>query len=157
MENTVTGHGTHVVGSVLGRGVLSGSNTGNGGGAYKGVAPDASLLFLKIGNDGTGSASNIAMEAAMDSAVTLYDADIISMSYGGWWTYHDGSESTEQKVDWCYSQGVPVFLSAGNSADDDRHYSGTVGANDSTGFIQVNVTGAVNDTRLRFNMIWYDG
>ena len=158
VENTVTGHGTHVVGSVLGRGVLSSGNTGNGGGAYKGMAPDASLVFLKIGNDATGSASSTAMEAAMDSAVNVYDADIISMSYGGWWTYHDGSESTAQKVDWCYSQGVPVFISAGNEAEDNRHYSGTVNANDSTGFIQVNVVGAgIDNTGIKFNLVWYDG
>ena len=49
VENTVSGHGTHVTGSVLGRGTLSSANTINGGGSYKGSAPDADLVFLKIG------------------------------------------------------------------------------------------------------------
>ncbi|MCK4339728.1 MAG: S8 family serine peptidase, partial [Candidatus Cloacimonetes bacterium] len=47
VENTFTGHGTHVTGSVLGNGTLSSGNTGNSGGAYKGSAPDADLCFLK--------------------------------------------------------------------------------------------------------------
>ena len=67
-----------------------------------------------------------AMIAAMDAAVTIYNVDVLSMSYGGWYDHHDGSSATEQKVDWVYAQGVPFFLSAGNSANDDHHYSGTV-------------------------------
>jgi subtilisin family serine protease len=158
VENLVTGHGTHVTGIVLGRGTLSASNTGNGSGAYKGMAPDASLVFLKIGRDSDGAATSAAMEAAMTAAVSTYNAKIITMSYGGWGTYNDGSESTEQKIDWCYDQGVPVFVSAGNEADDARHYSNIVDPNDSTGFIQVNV-GSVTagSTKLAFNLVWRDG
>ncbi len=51
VENTVTGHSTHVVGSVLGRGTLSSGNTGNGWGAYKGMAPNAMVRI----NDLRGS------------------------------------------------------------------------------------------------------
>jgi subtilisin family serine protease len=158
VENQVTGHGTHVTGIVLGRGALSSANTGNGGGAYKGVAPAASLVFLKIGRDSDGAATGAAMEAALTAAVSTYGADLISMSYGGWGTYNDGSESTEQKIDWCYSQGVPVFVSAGNEADDARHYSNTVGPQSATGFIQVNVSGVTAGTvKLSFNLVWRDG
>ncbi len=158
VENTVTGHGTHVAGSVLGRGVLSASNIGNGGGAFKGMAPNASLVFLKIGSDATSNATSAAMIAAMQAAINTYQADILTMSYGGWYAYHDGSSSEEQTVDWVYSQGVPFFLSAGNSAASGRHYSGTVAGSGSTAFIQVNVTGAVaNSTRLFFNLVWSDG
>jgi subtilisin family serine protease len=158
VENTVTGHGTHVTGSVLGRGVLSVGNTGNGGGAYKGMAPDAGLVFLKIGNDATGSASSAAMIAAMQDAVSIYHANILSMSYGGWYEHHDGSSADEQTVDWVYSQGVPFFISAGNSAASGRHYSGTVAGSGTTGYIQVNVTSATtNSTRLYFNLVWSDG
>ncbi len=156
VENTVTGHGTHVAGSVLGRGSLSSgrSDEGNGTTAFKGSAPDADLIFLKIGSDATSSATSSAMIAAMDAAVTTYNADILTMSYGGWYTYHDGSSSTEQKVDWVYTQGVPFFISAGNSANDAQHYSGTVSANSSTGFIEIT---AENLAQLSFNLVWYDG
>ena len=156
VENTVTGHGTHVAGTVLARGInsLGRSNEGNGSTPFKGSAPGADLTFLKIGSDATGGASSSAMIGAMDAAVNIYNVDVLSMSYGGWYTYHDGSSFTEQKVDWVYTQGVPFFLSAGNSANDAQHYSGTVSANSSTDFIPINANSGV---RLSFNLVWYDG
>ena len=163
VENIVSGHGTHVTGSVLGRGVLSATNTDpgpvprNGSGAYKGSAPNADLVFLKIGGDASSSASSAAMIAAMQAAVSTYSADVISMSYGGWYDHHDGSSDVEQTVDWAYSQGVPVILSAGNEGGSNRHYSGTVNANSETPFIQVNVTGSGTNPYLYFNLVWLDG
>lgn len=160
VSNTVTGHGTHVVGSALGRGILSNghSHPNNGEGAFTGSAPGADLVFLKIGKDETSNASSDAMIAAMDAAVDIYNVDILSMSYGGWDTFHDGSAAKDQKADWVYDQGVPFFISAGNSADDMRHYSGTVYANSSTNFIQVNVSDpGSNQVALWFNLVWYDG
>jgi len=157
VENTVTGHGTHVAATVLGRGVLSAENTGNSGGAYKGMAPEADLIFLKIANDTDGTASGTAIISALEAAVSVYNADIITMSYGGWNDYHDGSMPIAQKVDWCFSQGVPVFISAGNDANAGRHYSGTVSGGSATGYIQVNVsTPAEDSTKIKFNLVWYD-
>jgi subtilisin family serine protease len=158
VENTVSGHGTHVTGSVLGRGTLSTTNTINGGGSYKGSAPNADLVFLKIGSDANSNATGAAMISAIQSAVDTFDADIITMSYGGWYAHHDGSSAEEQTVDWAYSQGVPVFMAAGNDGSNGRHYSGTVNANSETDFIQVNVTNAgINTTGLFFNLVWSDG
>lgn len=160
VSNTVSGHGTHVTGSALGRGTLSNghSHPNNGEGAFTGTAPGADLVFLKIGKDETSSASSDAMIAAMDAAVDIYDVDILSMSYGGWDAFHDGSIAKDQKADWVYDQGVPFFISAGNSADDMRHYSGTVAAYSSSGFIQVNVADpGSNQVALWFNLVWYDG
>ncbi|MCG6958745.1 S8 family peptidase, partial [bacterium BMS3Abin03] len=80
------------------------------------------------------------------------------MSYGYWDTYHDGTSIQDQKVDWCYSNGVPVFLAAGNFGSSKRHFSGTVSANGQTNFIKVNVTNALEgSTRLYFNLVWFDG
>ncbi|MBK7500710.1 MAG: S8 family peptidase [Ignavibacteriales bacterium] len=157
VENTVSGHGTHVTGSVLGRGTLSSLNTINGGGSYKGSAPDADLVFLKIGSDANSNATGAAMISAIQSAVDTFDADIISMSYGGWYAHHDGSSAEEQTVDWAYTQGVPVFMAAGNDGNRGRHYSGTVNANSETDFIQLNVTAGTNNTALFFNLVWSDG
>ena len=156
VENSQTGHGTHVAGSVLARGYYSSPNRtddGNGTEPFKGSAPSADLVFLKIGDDESSSASSAAMEAAMQAAVDIYDADIITMSYGGWYTFHDGSSSTEQKVDYIYSQGVPVFLSAGNSGNYAHHYSGTVAGGTTTNFIVVNTN---DGSRLSFNLVWSD-
>jgi len=149
IRNWVTGHGTHVTGSALGRGTQSGDQ-------YKGVAPGADLIFLKIGNDTTAGASIAAIVAALEDAVDIYNADIITMSYGGWGLYHDGSEPDCQAVDYASSKGAVVFISAGNEANDDQHYSDTIAANSTTDFIQVNVSGSPYSL-LYFNLVWYDG
>jgi subtilisin family serine protease len=158
IENTVTGHGTYITGSLIGQGILSAANTGNGGGPFRGMAPDANLVFLKIGRDSDGGATFSAMEAALNAAVSVYHADIITLSYGGWGVYNDGSESTDQVIDACYDSGTSVFVSAGNEAASARHYSNVVAPHDSSGLIQVNVVpGIVNGTRLKFNLVWRDG
>jgi subtilisin family serine protease len=154
IANSVTGHGTHVAGSALGRGTQSSGAASE----YKGMAPGADLIFLKIGNDTTGSASLDAMTNAIKAAVDSYEADIITMSYGGWGYYHDGTRQTAQAVDYAFSQGAVVFISAGNDAGDGEHYSGTVGAYSSTGFIQVDVSGSSgSNALLGFNLVWFDG
>jgi subtilisin family serine protease len=154
IANTVSGHGTHVTGSVLGRGTQSSGATHE----YKGMAPGADLIFLKIGNDTNSNASLDAMTNAIKAAVDTYYADIITMSYGGWGDYHDGTIQTSQAVDYAFGEGAVVFISAGNDANDGEHYSGTVNADSTTGFIQVDVsesTGA--NVGLGFNLVWYDG
>ena len=154
IANTVSGHGTHVTGSAVGWGTQSAGATHQ----YKGMAPGADLIFLKIGSDATGGASLDAMTNAVKAAVDTYDADIITMSYGGWDSFHDGTRETSQAVDYAFGKGAVVFISAGNDADNDQHYSGTVNAGSTTGFIQVNVTGSNGaNACLGFNLVWYDG
>jgi len=149
IQNLISGHGTHVTGTVLGRGVNSAR--------YKGMAPGADLVFLKIGNDVTSNASYASMAAAILAAVRVYQADIITMSYGGWSQFHDGTDVLCQAVDYAVNRGVTVFMSAGNQALS-RHYSGTVAANSTSDFIQVDVNGAgTDDTALFFNLVWFDG
>lgn len=159
VENKSTGHGTHVTGIISSQGTLSSGNTGNGGFAYKGIAPGADLIFLKIGNDNTGMASNAAVIAALDAAIEVYGAKVISLSYGGWDTYHDGSSPVEQKIDWCYSEkDVPVFVAAGNEGNTKRHFTGTVPPNASSDFIKVVYTNAGFDQNfLALNLVWSDG
>jgi subtilisin family serine protease len=149
IANQVTGHGTHVAASVLGRGVNSAT--------YKGAAPEAALVFLKIGGDESSSATSAAIVGAIKAAVKIYHADIITMSYGGWSSHHDGTDSKCQAVDYAVCQGVTVFMSAGNNGTSGWHYSGTVPANSSSDFIEVKVTGADNETALYFNLVWFDG
>jgi subtilisin family serine protease len=50
----LNGHGTHVTGSVMGSGVLSGSNpaTHSYSGSFAGYAPEARLVFQSIGDSG---------------------------------------------------------------------------------------------------------
>ena len=142
-----TGHGTHVTGSALGRA----SNTA--GSTYNGSAPGADLVFLKIGGDTTTAANTSAMIGAIQAAIDTYSADIITMSYGSWSTYHDGSDEKCQAVDYAVSQGAVVFISAGNDANDDQHYYGTVAGESWSDWIEVNVA---TTSYLYFNMVWYD-
>ncbi len=159
VTTTATGHGTHVAGTVLGLGTQSQMNTANTGGPYKGMAPGADMIFLKIGNDTNGSASTIAMYYALEAAATTYSADVINLSYGGWDAYHDGSHILAQKVDdIVYNYDIPVIIAAGNNGDDRRHYSETVPAQGESGYIQVNANVySSNTVKLKFNTLWYDG
>lgn len=148
LNNTITGHGTHVAGSVLGRGVKSST--------YKGVAPGADLVFLKIGKDNMGYATTQAIVGAITAAVDVYQADIITMSYGGWSAFHDGSDAESQAVDYAVSKGTAVFISAGNEAGEGWHYSGTVNANSTSAKIPI-IVAENNYSYLYTGLVWYDG
>ncbi len=158
VSNRITAHGTHVTGTIVGRGLASERNTGNGGGAYRGMAPEACLAFLKIGNDTNASANNAACIAALHDAVSVYGARVINMSYGGWDAYHDGSDPLDQKADWCFQQGTAVAFSAGNSAASAKHAMGTVPAGGESDLIELRVNGIkADESRLSFNLVWFDG
>ncbi|NUO09925.1 MAG: S8 family serine peptidase [Candidatus Brocadia sp.] len=148
IENVVTEHGTHVTGSAVGRGTQS-------NGKYQGMAFGADLIFLKIGDDATGGATESAITAAIRDAVDIYDADIVTMSYGGFDIYNDGSDETCQAVDYAFDNGALVFMAAGNDADSKIHYSGTVGANKKTKFIKIKVNKGM--ATLYFYLDWFDG
>jgi subtilisin family serine protease len=150
LDDTIEGahpHGTHVSGSALGRGTLS-------GGTYSGSAPGADLVFLKIGGDATSSATEASMIAAYKASVDTYGVDIISVSYGGLNTYNDGSEEDCQTIDWVVEQGVLFLTSAGNSANDATHYSGTVGTKAASDTIKIQVD---DNIVIPFLLTWYDG
>ncbi|HHT9112577.1 MAG: S8 family serine peptidase [Planctomycetes bacterium] len=149
IENQITEHGTHVTGSALGRGTLS-------NGKYKGMAYGADLIFLKVGNDSSGGASTAAISSAIRDAVDVYEANIVTMSYGGFNTYNDGSEEECQAVDYAFSKGALVFISAGNEADSGLHYSGTVTAHSTTDFIKITVENT-SQASLYFYLNWFDG
>jgi subtilisin family serine protease len=148
IENLVTEHGTHVTGSAVGRGTQS-------TGIYKGMAYGADLIFLKVGDDSTSGASEDAITAAVKDAVDIYNADIVTMSYGGFDTYNDGSEEICQAVDYAFSKGALVFMAVGNESDAKTHYTGTVAARKKTKFIQVKVRRGV--AILYFYLNWFDG
>lgn len=100
------GHGTHVAGIIAGSGASSGGN-------YKGVAPGASLMNIKVlNNEGYGQASSImkGIEYAVDNG-----ADIISMSLGGSIWPPDGTDPLSMTANAAVDAGVIVTVAAGNS------------------------------------------
>ncbi len=149
ITNTITGHGTHVAGTILGRGTLS-------EGHYAGMAPDAELVFIKIGDDAEALETSAGVAHSFIAAADYYDCDIVSMSYGYWNDFLDGSEEMEQAVDYAYEQGVLSFLSAGNSANDQFHYSADLAAGDSTDLIPLAMYGSAEGNFVLVNLVCYD-
>ncbi len=104
------GHGTHVAGTVASQ-----------DGVYRGVAPEADLLNLKLmdGNGGSEPAWAInAIERAVDR-----DADVISASWGwthrnGFWDCPDGRCVLCTAADNAVQDGVVFSIAAGNEDND---------------------------------------
>jgi serine protease AprX len=111
------GHGTHVAGIVSGKGA--------GNAAYKGVAPGAALVVLKVlDSRGSGSLSNVT--AAVDWAVAnkdTYHIRVLSMSLGTQGS-SDGTDIVSQAVNRAADAGIIPVIAAGNSGP----YRYTVGS-----------------------------
>jgi subtilisin family serine protease len=99
------GHGTHVASIAAGTGAAS-------QGQYAGVAPEATLLNVKVlNNHGEGAESWIisGIQWAVDN-----NASIINMSFGSDES-SDGTDPLSTTVNWATQQGVVCVISAGNS------------------------------------------
>ena len=104
----VYGHGTHVAG------IVSSSHT-----TYKGVAPDAKIVAVKVLNDtGTGWNSEIILgiEWCVNNA-TKFNISVISMSLGGGGPYDNycNNDSLAPAINSATSQGIAVVVASGNS------------------------------------------
>lgn len=105
----VNGHGTHVAATAAGK-----AETGNG------VAPDASILAVKVLNDygyGTDSSVIAGIEYAIDpddDPSTNDGADVINMSLGG---PGGANRPISQAAEAAVRAGVVVVAAAGNGYD----------------------------------------
>jgi serine protease AprX len=102
------GHGTHCAGIATGE--------GHGNAIYKGVAPGAALIGLKVLNaQGSGTTSNI--QAAVDWCITnkaTYNIRVISMSLGSSGS-SNGTDSLSLAVNNAAANGIVPVVAAGNS------------------------------------------
>lgn len=101
------GHGTHVSSIAAGE--------GEGNSNYKGVAPGAALVGVKVlGSDGSGYMSyiNAGIQWVIDNKDTL-GIEIMNMSIGAPGN-SDGADSTSQLVNQATDAGIVVVVSAGN-------------------------------------------
>lgn len=101
------GHGTHVSGIAAGTG---------GGSIYRGVAPKAKLVGIKVLDDwGSGSFDQVisGIEWAIQNKEN-YNISIISMSLGAN-VNSDGTTPVERAVDYAVAQGINVIVAAGNA------------------------------------------
>jgi len=102
------GHGTHCAGIATGE--------GQGDSTYRGVAPGAALIGLKVLNS-SGSGSTSTIQAAVDWCITnrvLYGIEVISMSLGSTGS-SDGSDSLSLALNSAAANGIVPVVAAGNA------------------------------------------
>jgi len=104
------GHGTHVSSMIAG--------TGEGNALYKGVAPGAALVGVKVlkkqGGNCTGTVSDInaGIQWVIDNKATL-GIEIMNMSLGGTGC-SDGTDSLSLMVNSAVAAGITAIVAAGN-------------------------------------------
>lgn len=119
-------HGTHVAGIAAGVNIdkfLTNVTTQEGETlptSISGVAPDAQLVLMKVGED-TGKLSEDAVLEAMDDAVTL-NVCAINMSFGTSYASPLVYGPYEQAIDNAVSNGITVNASAGNDGISCKYY-----------------------------------
>lgn len=130
------GHGTHVAGAIAGNGKMS-------GGKYKGAAPQANIIALKVlDKNGTGPTSNIieGLQWCIENR-KKYNIKVINISLGGGATESYKSDPLCRAVAKTWDAGIVVCAAAGN----DGPKAGTI---NSPGILPKIITvGAVNDKR----------
>lgn len=130
------GHGTHVAGDAAGNGNLS-------GGKYKGVAPDANIVSVKVLDaKGTGLSSDIlaGMQWIIDNK-EKYNIKIVSLSIGETPSLPPFLDPLVRGVDKLWRHGLIVTVAAGNSGP---NYNTITSPGTSRNVITV---GAVDDKR----------
>jgi subtilisin family serine protease len=105
VANDTHGHGTHVAGTI--------AAAHNGVGAT-GVAPDATIIPVRVLGNGSGQASDVA--AGIRYAAKL-GADIINLSLGGGYSSAIGSA-----IDYARSLGSLIVAAAGNEGASAPNY-----------------------------------
>jgi len=118
------GHGTHVAGIA--------ASSGKATDKYVGVAPDASIIFVKSGNELCNGASwNFFTAQILDGinyivkkAAQLGRRAVINLSLGGNIGAHDGTDPLELGLDAIVKEGTPIVVAAGNARQDNDHAQG---------------------------------
>ncbi|MGD0176212.1 MAG: S8 family serine peptidase [Candidatus Bathyarchaeia archaeon] len=150
-ETDTFGHGTHVAGIAAGSGMATGNFTG--------VAPAASIIFVKSGYSVcNGSSWNFGTAQILDGvnyivrkAKQLGMRSVISLSLGGNIGAHDGTDPFELGLDAFVKSGTPVVVAASNSARDNAHIRGQLTQGNNVTF-QLQVQETTLDLQID---VWY--
>ena len=119
-----SGHGTHVAGSVLGNGDLSGATPSTQTypkSARMGAAPEASLVFQAVENNTTGALSGIPLDFnTLFAQAASSGADLHTNSWGSDVSgmYTSDSEDVDEYV-WTH-KNFSIFFSAANAGIDNN-------------------------------------
>lgn len=113
-EDTI-GHGTHVAGIAMGKGIRDIDDVGRTNRAL-GMAPDAGLIVAKVcGNDGWCGEG--AILEAIEWAVAQ-GARVMNLSLGGGaFLEHCDGDPLAAKLNWAVDQGVTVVAASGNGGE----------------------------------------
>lgn len=125
-------HGTHTAA------IAGGSVVTDGSWKWQGVAPEADLVLMGVGQ-GSGDASICeAMQQVFDYADMVNKPAVVSISMGNLDRLHDGSDVMAKKVrlltDGGTKAGRVVLMSSGNAADNKMSICKTLGAADADGW-----------------------
>ena len=128
-------------------------------GNFTGVAPGASIIFVKSGYSlCNGSSWNFDTIHILDGisyivkrAAQLGRRAVISLSLGGNIGAHDGTDPFELALDAIVEGGTPVVVAAGNGARDNAHIRGQLSQGGNVTF-QVQVQQTTVDLQID---VWY--
>ena len=126
----LSGHGTHVAGIAAGNGRASGDQ-------YRGVAPQSSLLIVKLGisdPDGFPRTTELmrAVDYVLQKAFTLQMPVAVNLSFGNNYGSHDGASLLETYLDNVSSYWKSCIITGtGNEGTSRIHTSGTFLTNNS--------------------------
>ena len=101
------GHGTHVAGTIVGRG-------GQSGGTYRGIAPDAKFVNVKVFSGPNQTTSELVLRG-LDWTLDHKDdlkVRIASLSLGG--RRSDGTDALSRAVNVAVDEGLIVVAAVGN-------------------------------------------
>lgn len=127
-EEDVSGHGTEVLGIAAGNGQSS-------GGRYRGVAPQAELIVVKLGTPEPGGFPRTtelmqAIEYVVRKAEELRRPVAVNLSFGNVYGSHRGNTLLETYLDQMANRWKSVFvIGMGNEAATDGHVSGKLEQN----------------------------
>jgi len=146
-----SGHGTHVSGIAAGNGI------------YRGVAPQASLLIVKLGSpDYEGYPINtidimFAVKYAIEKARELNMPLAINFSYGSTIGSHDGNSLFESYMDdISLNYRTSIVAAMGNECMRARHTSGNVMRNSEVEFVVCNDVKSISLDVWISNMNYFD-
>ncbi len=133
-EKDTFGHGTHVAGIATSTGMATGN--------YTGVAPGASIIFVKSGYEVcNGDSWTFNTNQILDGinymvrkAASLRMRLVVSLSLGGNIGAHDGTDPFERALDAFVKAGTPIVVAAGNAAEDQDHIDGQISQGQNTTF-----------------------